>query len=54
MDISDNIRRIRAKSGLSQEEFGKMAGVSSMAVSQWENGRAVPDTQAVLGAVVPA
>lgn len=47
MSIADNIRRIRSASGLSQEEFGKIAGVSSMAVSQWENGRAVPRMGAV-------
>lgn len=47
MSIADNIRRIRSDSGLSQEEFGKIAGVSSMAVSQWENGRAVPRMGAV-------
>ena len=42
MDIGENIRRIRTEHGLTQEEFGEIAGVSSMAVSQWENGRAVP------------
>lgn len=47
MSIADNIRRIRSASGLNQEEFGKIAGVSSMAVSQWENGRAVPRMGAV-------
>lgn len=47
MGIADNIKRIRSSSGLSQEEFGKIAGVSSMAVSQWENGRAVPRMGAV-------
>lgn len=47
MGIAENIKRIRATSGLTQEEFGKVAGVSSMAVSQWENGRAVPRMGAV-------
>ena len=47
MSIADNIRKIRSDAGLSQEEFGKIAGVSSMAVSQWENGRAVPRMGAV-------
>ena len=42
MTIAENIRRIRRSAGMTQEEFGKLAGVSSMAVSQWENGRAVP------------
>ena len=47
MTIGKNIRRIRSKAGLTQEEFGKIAGVSGMAVSQWENGRAVPRMGAV-------
>ena len=47
MTIGENIRRIRLKAGLTQEEFGKIAGVSGMAVSQWENGRAVPRMGAV-------
>lgn len=47
MTIAENIRRIRRSAGMTQEEFGKLAGVSSMAVSQWENGRAVPRMGAV-------
>lgn len=47
MTIGDNIRRVRARSGLTQEEFGKIAGVSGIAVSQWENDRAVPRMGAV-------
>ena len=40
--VGESIRRIRTLHGLTQEELGKIAGVSSMAVSQWENDRAVP------------
>lgn len=47
MGIGDNIRRIRREHDMTQEEFGEVAGVSSMAVSQWENGRAVPRMGAV-------
>ena len=47
MGIGENIRRLRELHGLTQEELGKVAGVSSMAVSQWENGRAVPRMGAV-------
>mgnify|MGYP002520955554 CR=1 FL=1 len=47
MTIADNIRRIRERTGLTQEEFGRLAGVSGMAVSQWENNRAVPRMGAV-------
>lgn len=42
MTIGKNIRVLRDRKGLTQEELGKAVGVSSMAVSQWENGRAVP------------
>lgn len=47
MSIGSNIRRIRVARDLTQEEFGKIAGVSAMAVSQWENDRAVPRMGAV-------
>lgn len=47
MSIGSNIRRIRVVRDLTQEEFGKIAGVSAMAVSQWENDRAVPRMGAV-------
>lgn len=47
MSIGDNIRRIRESHGMTQEEFGKIANVSSMAVSQWENDRSVPRMGAV-------
>ena len=42
MTIGKNIKRYRDLKGYTQEELGKEVGVSSMAVSQWENDRAVP------------
>lgn len=47
MTIGENIKMIREANNLTQEEFGKIADVSSMAVSQWENDRAVPRMGAV-------
>ena len=47
MSIADNIKKIRLEANMTQEEFGDVAGVSPMAVSQWENGRAVPRMGAV-------
>lgn len=47
MSVGQNIRRIRQAHNLTQEEFGKIADVSAMAVSQWENDRAVPRMGAV-------
>lgn len=45
--VGDNIKKIRTMNHMTQEQFGKIAGVSSMAVSQWENHRAVPRMGAV-------
>lgn len=42
MNVAMSIRKLREGHGLTQEQLGVIAGVSSMAVSQWENGRAVP------------
>ena len=42
MSIGKNIKLLRERKGMTQEELGKAVGVSSMAVSQWENNRAVP------------
>lgn len=42
MDVRFAIRKLRESHDMTQERFGEIAGVSSMAVSQWENGRAVP------------
>ena len=47
MGLGGNIKRLRVEHGLTQEELGRIAGVSSMAVSQWENDRAVPRMGAV-------
>ena len=47
MSIGANIRRLRESHKLTQEDFGKIAHVSAMAVSQWENNRAVPRMGAV-------
>ena len=47
MSIGSNFKRSREAHGLSEEAFGMLAGVSSMAVSQWENDRAVPRMGAV-------
>ena len=47
MEIGKSIKRLRESKNLTQEQFGKIAGVSSMAVSQWENGRAVPRMGAI-------
>ena len=47
MEVSQSIKNLRERHNMTQEQFGKIAGVSSMAVSQWENGRAVPRMGAI-------
>lgn len=47
MNVGLSIKELRESHGMTQEELGKIAGVSSMAVSQWENGRTVPRMGAI-------
>lgn len=47
MSISDNIKKIREEYKLTQEEFGKIAGVTDKAVSTWELGIKAPRMGAV-------
>lgn len=47
MSIAKNIRRLREAHGLTQQEFGIIAGVSDKAVSTWENGTKTPRMGAV-------
>ncbi|MBR4703779.1 MAG: helix-turn-helix domain-containing protein [Oscillospiraceae bacterium] len=37
------IKRLREKSGLTQQQFAERVGVSDKAVSKWETGRGYPD-----------
>lgn len=41
--ISSNIRFLRKKDNLSQEEFAEHFGVSRQSVAKWENGDSLPD-----------
>ena len=47
MEVGESIKELREKNGMTQEQLGRIACVSSMAVSQWENGRAVPRMGAI-------
>ena len=38
--LSERIAALRKERGLTQEQLGKMVGVSSQAVGKWEIGRA--------------
>lgn len=47
MNVAESIKRLRESRDMTQEQLGAIAGVSAMAVSQWENGRAVPRMGAI-------
>ena len=46
--IGSRIKKARKTLGITQEQFGKLAGVSKGAVSQWENDLTSPDLKAVM------
>lgn len=48
MKFSDNLRLLRTKHRLSQKEIGDIVGVTSQAVSKWENDIAEPDNDSLL------
>lgn len=46
--IGDKILSCRKKAGLSQEALAQELGISRQAVSRWETGEAVPDTEKII------
>lgn len=48
MKIGDKIALCRKKEGLSQEELANRLGLSRQAISRWETGAALPDTEKVI------
>ena len=42
MSFSEDIKRIRRKAFLTQEDFAKEVGVSFATVNRWETGKAKP------------
>ena len=45
MDTKDVMRELRTKAGLSQDELAEKIFVTRQAVSRWENGETVPNTE---------
>ena len=45
METKEIIRELRAKNGLSQDELAEKLFVTRQAVSRWENGETVPNTE---------
>lgn len=43
MTVGTNIKRLRVNKGITQEQLGNAIGVSSQAVSKWENNTTLPD-----------
>ena len=41
--IGETIRNLRRERDITQESLASMLGVTSQSVSQWENGRTLPD-----------
>lgn len=47
MAFSEDIKRIRRKAFMTQDEFAKEIGVSCITVTRWENGKAKPNLKAM-------
>jgi len=45
--VAKNIRKLRTKLGLTQEQFAAKVGVTWSTVSRWENGRGKPSPLAM-------
>ena len=43
MEIGDQIKSLRIRKGVTQEEMARHFGITSQAVSKWERGAATPD-----------
>lgn len=41
--LAEKIREYRSRNRLTQEEFGRLLGVSAQAVSKWEREECYPD-----------
>ena len=48
MGFAENLKEIRTKRSLSQEELAEMLGVSRQAVSKWEQGSGYPEVETLL------
>ncbi|MBQ4288845.1 MAG: helix-turn-helix transcriptional regulator [Clostridia bacterium] len=48
MALSEKLYELRKKGGLSQEQLAEQLGVSRQAVSKWESGKAVPESDTLI------
>ena len=51
MSFNKEIRRIRHKAFLTQEDFAKELGVSFATVNRWETGKSMPNLKAMISIV---
>ena len=48
MELPEKLYTLRKKSGLSQERLAEKLGVSRQAISKWESGQSVPETDKLI------
>ena len=48
MALSEKLYELRKKSGLSQEQLAEQLGVSRQAISKWESGKSVPESDTLV------
>ena len=48
MALSEKLYELRKKDGLSQEQLAEQLGVSRQAVSKWESGKTVPESDTLI------
>lgn len=48
MALSEKLYTLRKKSGLSQEQLAEHLGVSRQAISKWESGQSVPESDKLI------
>lgn len=46
--IGERIRQLRSEKGMSQEQLAEALHISRQAVSKWETGESIPDTERVM------
>ena len=51
MDTKQVILELRTQKGMSQDELAEKVFVSRQAVSRWENGETVPNTETLLSLI---
>lgn len=52
INIGENLKRLRLKKDLTQEQLAEILGVSSQAISRWENNTTYPDITLLPGIAV--